>query len=121
MISQLPRSAGKVLGFTFSGKLHDEDYKQFVPAVDAVVEKHGAARLLMVLEDLEGWDAHAMWDDFEFGLHHRKSLERLALVGDGRMVDWMTKLSKPFTAAEVRKFAPADIDAAWAWLEETES
>ena len=32
MIEQLSRGTGKVLGFKMSGKLHDEDYKHFVPA-----------------------------------------------------------------------------------------
>ena len=27
MIEQLPESAGKILGFKLSGKLHDADYK----------------------------------------------------------------------------------------------
>jgi hypothetical protein len=33
MIEKLGRSAGAVLGFKMSGKLHDEDYQQFVPLV----------------------------------------------------------------------------------------
>lgn len=118
MISQLPRSAGKALGFRFSGKLHDEDYQQFVPLVDASVEQHGAVRLLIQLEDFDGWDARAMWDDFEFGLQHRKSIERMAIVGEGRLVDWMTRLSRPFTSAQVRQFTPAELDSAWTWIEE---
>ena len=34
MIEQLPESSGKYLGFRMSGKLHDADYKTFVPVVD---------------------------------------------------------------------------------------
>jgi len=32
MIEQIPQSSEKVLGFKLSGKLHDEDYKNFVPS-----------------------------------------------------------------------------------------
>jgi hypothetical protein len=35
MIEQLPQTSEKVLGFKMSGKLHDEDYKRFVPLVNA--------------------------------------------------------------------------------------
>jgi hypothetical protein len=119
MITQLPRSAGKTLGFRFSGKLSDEDYTQFTPLVDAAAAQHGAVRLLIQFEEFDGWEARAMWDDFEFGLQHRKSIERMAVVGEGRMVDWMTKLSRPFTSATVRQFAPEELDAAWAWIEES--
>ena len=37
MIEPLERSEGNVLGFKLSGKLHDDDYKTFVPAVDAAI------------------------------------------------------------------------------------
>jgi hypothetical protein len=118
MITQLPRSEGKALGFTFSGKLTDEDYKQFTPLVDAAATEHGAVRLLVQFAEFDGWEPRAAWDDFEFGLQHRKSIERMAVVGEGRTVDWMTKLSRPFTSATVRQFAPAQQDDAWAWIEE---
>src|SRR5262249_41958655 len=51
MIEQLPGGGGKVLGFRLSGKLHDEDYKQFVPAIDAAVAQHGKVRLLAEFHD----------------------------------------------------------------------
>ena len=46
MITALPQSSGKTLGFKMSGKLHDEDYKQFVPAVEAAIKANGKVRLL---------------------------------------------------------------------------
>jgi hypothetical protein len=45
MIEQLPSPSDKVLGFKLSGKLHDEDYKKFVPAIDAAAGT-GKVRLL---------------------------------------------------------------------------
>jgi SpoIIAA-like len=33
-------------GFRMSGKLHDEDYKKFVPLVDDAIAKHGKVRFL---------------------------------------------------------------------------
>jgi putative transposase len=46
MIEPLDRSSGNVLGFKMSGELHDEDYKHFVPAVDAALKAHDKVRLL---------------------------------------------------------------------------
>ena len=113
-----PRSAGKVAGFSFTGTLQDADYRTFVPLVDAVAEEHGSVRLLVQLEDFDGWEPHAASDDFEFGLRHRKTIERMAIVGEGRLVNWMTRLSRPFTDAQVRQFAPTELESAWTWLEE---
>ena len=119
MIKQLPSPSEKVVGFELSGKLHDEDYKTFVPAIDAVSAKHGKARILAHLEDFHGWDLHAMWDEVKFATTHCLSIERIALVGDKKWEDWMATFCKPFTMAKVRYFDASQLDAAWAWLSES--
>ncbi len=54
MIEQLPAVSDKVLAFKMAGKLHDEDYKRFVPLIDAVAAKEGKVRLLAQFEDFHG-------------------------------------------------------------------
>src|SRR6188472_1504445 len=78
-IEQLSRSSGKVLGFQLSGKLHDEDYKHFVPAVDAALVSQNKIRLLAWFHDFHGWDLRALWDDIKFSTTHCTKLERIAL------------------------------------------
>lgn len=117
MIEQLPQSEGKILGFKMSGKLHDEDYKKFVPLIDAA-GKDGKVRLLAQFHDFHGWDMHALWDDIKFSTTHCLKIERIALVGDKTWEKWMSKVCKPFTMAKIKYFEAADIDAAWAWLKE---
>jgi SpoIIAA-like len=116
MITPLNPSAGKVLGFKMTGKLHDEDYKHFVPAVEAAVKTHGKVRLLAQFEDFHGWDLHALWDDIKFSTQHCADIERVALVGERKWEEWMAKVCKPFTLAKVKYFDRSEIDAAWKWL-----
>ena len=118
MIEPLPQSSDNVLGFKMSGKLHDEDYKKFVPIVDAAAAKHGKVRLLAQFHDFHGWDAHALWDDIKFSTTHCTKIERIALVGEKKWEEWMTKVCKPFTMAKVKYFDAAETDQAWAWLQE---
>jgi len=118
MIEQLPQSTGKILAFKISGKLHDEDYKKFVPAVEAAVAKEGKVRLLARFEDFHGWDLHALWDDIKFATTHCTKIERIALVGDQKWEAWMAKVCKPFTLAKLRYFDASEIEAARAWLAE---
>lgn len=118
MIEKLDRSAGNVLGFKLSGKLHDADYKLFVPAVDAALAAHDKVRLLALLEDFHGWDAHALWDDIKFAANHFTKVDRVALVGDKSWESWMATVCKPFTAATVKYFDASQLDAAWAWVSE---
>ena len=119
MIEQLPSPSPHILAFKMSGKLHDADYKTFVPIVDAAIAKEGKVRLLAQFHDFHGWDLHALWDDIKFATKHCTKMERIALVGEKTWEKWMATICKPFTMAKLRYFDASQIDAAWAWLQET--
>ena len=118
MIEQLQCESSNVLSFKLSGKLHDEDYKNFVPVIDGAVARHGKVRLLAQFHDFHGWDLHALWDDIKFSTTHCSKIERIALVGDKTWEQWMAKVCKPFTRAKIRYFDASEIEAAKAWLAE---
>lgn len=118
MIEQLSMDSPKVLGFTLSGKLHDEDYKKFVPLVDNAIAKDGKIRLLAQFHDFHGWDMHALWDDIKFATTHCTKIERIALVGEKKWEKWMAAVCKPFTMAKIKYFDVGQLDAAKAWLAE---
>lgn len=118
MVTKLPQSTDRLLGFKLSGKLHDEDYKQFVPILEAAIQKNGKIRMLAQFEDFKGWDMHAVWDDTKFATKHCLDVEKVALVGDRTWEKWMAVICKPFTMAKLEYFDAADIDRAWKWLAE---
>jgi hypothetical protein len=117
MIEPLTRDSSKVLGFKMSGKLHDEDYKAFVPLVDKAIAEKGKVRLLAQFHDFHGWDMHALWDDIKFSTTHCTKIEKIALVGEKKWEEWMAKVCKPFTMAQIKYFNESDIESAWQWLE----
>ena len=118
MIEILSQMPAKVLGFKMSGKLHDEDYKKFVPLVDDAIANDGKVRILAQFHDFHGWDAKALWDDIKFSTTHCTKIERIALVGEKKWEEWMAKVCKPFTMAKIKYFDAAEIDAAWTWLQQ---
>ncbi|MEW4486940.1 STAS/SEC14 domain-containing protein [Thalassoglobus sp. JC818] len=118
MIEMIEEGNGKVIAFKLSGKLHDEDYKTFVPAVDNAIAENGKTRVLVQFHDFKGWDAHALWDDIKFATTHCTKIERIALVGEDSWEKWMASVCKPFTMAKIQYFDVSDIDAAWRWVEE---
>jgi hypothetical protein len=118
MIEQLSDVPPKTLGFKLSGKLHDEDYKTFVPAVDKAIAEQGQVRMLAVFHDFHGWDAQALWDDIKFSTTHCTKIERIALVGEKAWEKGMAAVCKPFTMAKIQYFDAADIATAKAWLAE---
>lgn len=118
MIEQIPLDSDQAVGFKMSGKLHDEDYKTFVPLVDAAIAKHGKVRMLAQFHDFHGWDLHALWDDIKFSTTHCTKIEKIALVGEKTWEKWMAQVCKPFTMAKVQYFDAGQLDAAKAWLAE---
>jgi hypothetical protein len=65
-----------VLAFKLSGKLHDEDYKTFVPLLDSAMATGGKVRILAQFHDFHGWDANALWDDIKFSTPHCTKIDR---------------------------------------------
>ena len=119
MIEVLSRGSGKVFGMRVSGKILHQDYEQFVPRLEKLIEERGSIRCLVEMTDLHGIELRALWDEIKFDVRHARQIERCAVVGDRRWEAWMTKLSRPmFFNAEIRFFETVDREKAWEWIEE---
>jgi hypothetical protein len=118
MIEILTGLPAHTVGFKMSDKLHDADYKTFVPLVDAEIAREGKVNLLAQFHDFHGWDAKALWDDTKFSTTHCTKFKKIALVGEKTWEKWMAKVCKPFTMAKLRYFDASEIDVAKAWLAE---
>jgi hypothetical protein len=118
VLEQLTGLPAHTVGFKLSGKLHDEDYKKFVPLVDAEIAKDGKVNVLAQFHDFHGWDAKALWDDIKFSTTHCTKIQRIALVGEKPWEKWMAAVCKPFTMAKIKYFGAGGVEAAKAWLSE---
>ena len=99
-----------------NGKLSHEDYLHFVPKVEQMVKEHGKIRVLMDMIDFHGWDASALWDDTKFTFKHFSDISHIAMAGDKTWEKMMSKVCRPFTAAEVRYFDWSQLEEARAWM-----
>ncbi|MGE0711785.1 MAG: DJ-1/PfpI/YhbO family deglycase/protease [Planctomycetota bacterium] len=98
------------------GKLTRAHYDAVVPRLEAQLETAGRLRALIRLEGFRGWAASGIAAELRFDLRHRKDFDRIAVVGEGKLQEWGTKLSRPFFGGEVRYFE--QIAAARAWIAE---
>jgi hypothetical protein len=110
------KNGGKLLEVRVSGKLSHDDYQQFVPTFERLVQQHGKIRVLFEMTDFHGWEAAALWDDIKFDLKHFSDIERLAMVGEKTWEKGMSVFCRPFTSATIRFFD--DVEQARAWLSE---
>ena len=113
MLTFLDQSSGTVLGVKVSGKLTHADYRQLADKLEAMLGKHDKVRVLIEMEDCQGWDIGAAWENLRFAFQHDHQCERCAVVGDKKWQEWMTRLAKPFF--NVRYFDHSQLEEAWRW------
>src|SRR5438270_6469725 len=89
-----------------SGKISKEDYQRFVPLAEKLIRERGKLRLLVRMQDFDGWTLGSLWEDFKFDAKHFRDIERIAFVGDEAWEKGMSKLCKAFTTAAIRFFNP---------------
>ena len=111
--------AGKIVTLKFREQLRKEDFEEFVPKIEGLMGKGDQIRVLVELQNFQGWSAGALWEDTKFAARHFKDIERLAVVGDKKWERGVTVFVKPFTAATVRYFDTNDAHRARRWVRET--
>lgn len=107
---------GNVVRVRVSGKLTQADYDKLIPSWEQMIARHGSMRMLFVMENFSGWEAGAAWEDFRFGREHGKQVERIAMVGEKKWQEWMSKLASFFVSEEVKYFDHTEIEAAERWI-----
>ena len=121
MFEILPQSTESCIGFKVSGKVTAEDYDILLPKLDEAISAHGKINLLVVMGEFKGMKGlEAAKDDFEFGTHQYRQVEKAAFVSDKKWLEWMVKIMDPFTRrTDERFFEPDQLDEAWQWVKET--
>ncbi len=60
MIEILTHGSDKLFGMRISGKLLHEDYQQFVPMLEKLIEEHGGVRCLIEMTEFHGIELRAV-------------------------------------------------------------
>ena len=103
-------------------KLSEEDFQQLAVAVDPYIEERGKlAGLMIETKTFPGWENFkGLLSHFRFVRDHHRSIRRVAMVSDSKLVAIGPKLAGHFVSAEVKHFPFDERDAALAWLAESE-
>ena len=117
MIRFMDESSGNVVGLHVTGTLHEKDYAELLPRLEALFQTHGKLSVLFYADPaFKGWDLSAAWEDAALGFRHAADFERLALVGAPDWVAWMFRLSAFLMKGEIRIFPEERMDEAWRWV-----
>lgn len=97
------------------GKLKDKDYKMFVPMIDKALKKakEQEVDMLVDMRGFKGWELIAAWDDMKFGIKHRKSFDKIAIVGNKKWEELAVKMMSPMLKGETKYFKERDKALSW--------
>lgn len=106
-----------MLGYYISATITEVEVKEIQSEIEAVIQKHGGARLLCQIGDLSVPEADASSENLKFTPEYLKGLERFALIGDSVWHRWVTELADRLNRAEARYFETSQREQAWAWIQ----
>lgn len=116
MLQIIPSPHEEVVVVKATGLLTDEDYKNFVPELERLINERGAISMLVEFENFKGWEPKALWEDFKIGLKHPDDFKKIAIVGDKAWFHLFAIIADAFTCGEVKYFNHNEIQQAWDWI-----
>ncbi len=74
-------------------------------------------KLLIIVEDFQGWEGNSNWGDMSFYIEHGDKIEKIALVADPKRAnELMMFLGAGIRPTPLKYFPPDQIDQARIWL-----
>ncbi|MFZ4702929.1 MAG: STAS/SEC14 domain-containing protein [Candidatus Methylumidiphilus sp.] len=119
MSYQLIKEFNPINSVKLIGKLTVHDFQELQALAKLSLEHFGQFRVLVELEDFQGWSKETEWEDSPFLEEKGAGISKLAFVGDEK---WKVEIFM-FTGAPMRQttieFFPQDqFEQAQAWLVE---
>lgn len=76
-----------------------------------------SVKILVIVENFDGWEGGADWGDMSFYAEHGDKMAKIAIVGDPkREADWMMFMGSGIRPSPIKFFPPSQIAQARAWL-----
>lgn len=100
------------------GKLTHNDYEEITPMLDSALKSINNPKIKAFVDvtELEGWEVRAMWDDFKLGLKHGSEFSKIALLGNKKWEEYISKVGSWFISGEIKYFE--DEKEAFEWLKD---
>jgi hypothetical protein len=119
MSVKIEYEADDIYVLRISGILKQSEFSAEQTAVARKIDSGSKPRLLFILENFDGWERGADWNDLDFMISHGGKISKIAIVGEPR---WET-LALAFAGAGVRRapvkfFPPNELEQAKEWLAE---
>ena len=116
---QIQHQSDDISVLRISGILKRSEFAAEQSALARAIDIGSKPRLLVILENFEGWERGADWNDLDFLISHGGKISKIGIVAEPR---W-EPLALAFAGAGVRRapvkfFPPNELEQARSWLVE---
>lgn len=116
MIEILDLPDSNLVGLKLGDTLSEDDFDVFASHLRGELEAHTTTRILLEIEDVEGWDPEEQWENLTFDVRHVQDLDKVAVVGDEPWERLLDKLELLFPMSQIQTYDPGDREEAMSWL-----
>lgn len=116
MYKRLESVNDDVLGFEVEGTISQESFEELLEEVRRAIERYGPVRLLV---RIHGWPTNgtpALSERLRFARDHFDDIERYAVVGDSKAIEFLIGLADAFVDMDLRFFELDEEAQAWDWV-----
>jgi len=116
MVTNIETTREDLIAIRLTGTLDKQDYDQLIPVLESKINQFGKIDLYWEMEGVVGWQPGGLWQDIKFDVKHVNSFGKVAIVGDKKWEEWIARMIKPFTTAEIGYFDTGQKAEAMAWV-----
>ena len=116
MYERLNKIATSAIAYRIVRPLNQEEMAKITAEIEAEINLNGKINLLIDLQVFPYAELGALWEDFKFDVRYAGKIERLALVGGGKVEKWSVLTFSALTSTTWRCFGEGQVDEAWEWL-----
>jgi hypothetical protein len=113
---ELTELSSNTIMLTVRGRLTEAELSEAQRAGTKAIASMDRVRIVVVVEDFEGWQKGADWDDMSFQMENDSKIERMALVGDRKWKELVLAfVGNGLREFPIEYFAPGQMAEARAW------
>jgi hypothetical protein len=117
MPANIQRESENLYVIRFTGTVKRSEFGTGQETLAREIDAGSQPRVLAILEEFEGWEKGADWNDLDFQLTHGGEIAKIAIVGDPRWEPQALAFAGAgFRRAPVKFFPPKALAEANAWL-----
>ncbi|MBN2108858.1 MAG: STAS/SEC14 domain-containing protein [Deltaproteobacteria bacterium] len=117
MACEILRIDGEIVHIRLKGIMKPTDLQSLQTTGKQLIGQGVKPRLLVTLDDFQGWEKGVDWNDVGFMLTQGKNILKMAIVGDERWKeDVFAFVAKGLRPTEIEFFAPSAAKDAESWI-----